>query len=277
MRNNEKRFGQPSRPEDTSSPAAQASQLSYVVPTEFVELPSKGRFYSEDHPLHNQETIEIKFMTAKEEDILSSETLIKKGLVLDRLFKNLIVDQNIDPTSLLVGDRNAIMIAARISGYGAGYTVKMSCPLCQAPVEHTFDLRSSKINEQCFDQKFLEESKASFNQETQNFKLELPVSGVEVELRLLTGKEEVNLEDSGDSIITSTLKAFIVSVNGEENQDVVGQFAENIPAADSRHIRKVYSRLIPNIDTTQEFVCKACSYSEDMEVPLSAEFFWPGQ
>ena len=270
MRNNEKRFGQPSRPEDTSSPATQASQLSYVVPTEFVELPSKGRFYPEDHPLHNQETIEIKFMTAKEEDILSSETLIKKGLVLDRLFKNLIIDQSIDPGSLLVGDRNAIMIAARVSGYGSGYTVNMSCPLCRSQVEHTFDLRESSINERCFDEKFLKESKASFNQETLNFKLVLPVSAVEVELRLLTGKEEVNLEDNGDNLITSTLKAFIVSVNGDANRDVVQQFAENIPAADSRHIRKVYSRLIPNIDTTQKFACKACGHSEDMEVPLSA-------
>ena len=124
MRNNQRRLGQKPSP-GPSSPAAQAN-LAFAVPTEFVELPSRGHFYPEDHLLHNQETVEIKFMTAKDEDILSSQALLEKGLAVERLLDSLLV-QDIDPSTLLVGDRSAILIAARISGYGEEYDVDQRC------------------------------------------------------------------------------------------------------------------------------------------------------
>ena len=98
----------------------EAAPFSFVVPTEFVELPSEGRYYPEGHPLHNQETIEIKHMTAREEDLLTSRALLKKGVALERLLDSVIINKNIRAADLLVGDRNAILIAARISGYGPG-------------------------------------------------------------------------------------------------------------------------------------------------------------
>ena len=109
MRNNQKRLQQ--------APPAPASPpgMVYTVPTDFVELPSRGMFYPAEHPLCGEKTIEIKYMTAKEEDILSSTVLMKNGLVIDRFLKSVIVDENIDPSTLLVGDRNAIMIASRIT------------------------------------------------------------------------------------------------------------------------------------------------------------------
>ena len=107
MRDNRDRFG-PAAIDNGTNPAAAVSGLGFVVPTEFVELPSKGKFYPDEHPLHKQETVEIKYMTAKEEDILASSTLIKKGLVIDRLLDNILVP-DIDPTTLLVGDRSAII------------------------------------------------------------------------------------------------------------------------------------------------------------------------
>ena len=123
MRNNQNRLAGPPGPSPASHhvPVAVHPSLSYSVPTEFVELPSKGMFYPEGHPLAGQETIEIKFMTAREEDILASEALIKNGLVLERLLESIMVDSNIDPKSLLIGDRNAIMVAARISAFGQEY------------------------------------------------------------------------------------------------------------------------------------------------------------
>ena len=108
-----------------------ANPFSFVVPTEFVELPSKGKYYPEHHPLHNQETIELKHMTAKEEDILTSRALLKKGVALDRLLDSIIIDKRIKGENLFVGDRNAILLAARISGYGSDYSTKITCPSCE--------------------------------------------------------------------------------------------------------------------------------------------------
>jgi hypothetical protein len=119
--------------------------FSFVVPTEFVELPSQGKFYPEGHPLRGARYIEIKQMTAKEEDILTSRTLLKKGVALDRVISNLIVDKRIDPDSLLVGDRNAIIIATRVSGYGNEYTTKVTCPNCATVQEYNFDLNDASI------------------------------------------------------------------------------------------------------------------------------------
>jgi len=119
MRNNQKRLRRAPRAEAVTSAQATPS-LGFVSPTEFVELPSRGEFYPEDHPLHKQETVEIKFMTAKDEDILSSQALLKKGLAIDRLLESLMV-LDVDARTLLLGDRNAMLIAARISGYGSEY------------------------------------------------------------------------------------------------------------------------------------------------------------
>jgi len=119
--------------------------LAFVVPTEFVDLPSGGRFYQEGHPLHGQDCIELKQMTAKEEDILSSRTLLKKGIALDRVIESIIVDKSIDPNSLLIGDKNAIIIATRVSGYGAEYATKVTCPSCNNTEKYSFDLRDANI------------------------------------------------------------------------------------------------------------------------------------
>jgi hypothetical protein len=135
MRNNEDRLGPPVM-EDTSAASVQqptvpqTAGLQFVSPTEFVDLPSGGKFYPEGHPLHGKDTLEIKFMTAKEEDILTSKSLLKKGVAIDRMLQNLIVDNNVKLDYLLSGDKNAILIVSRISGYGSEYAVRLSCPAC---------------------------------------------------------------------------------------------------------------------------------------------------
>ena len=116
---------------DTS--VSENSLLKFAtIPTEIVELPSKGALYPPDHPLHGEETIEIKYMTAKEEDILTSQSLLRKGLAVERLLKSVVVDKRIDPKSLLVGDRNAVLYATRITGYGAEYPARVTCGNCTA-------------------------------------------------------------------------------------------------------------------------------------------------
>ncbi len=132
-----------------SGPTQQAEAFSFVVPTDFVDLPSKGRYYPANHPLYNKDILEIKHMTAKEEDILTSKTLLKKGIAIDRVIANVIVDKSIDPNSLLVGDRNAIVIALRAASYGSRYETKVVCPSCQTKVEFAFSWPSCLILSCC--------------------------------------------------------------------------------------------------------------------------------
>ena len=128
-----------------TTPAAPAS-LSYVTPTEFVELPSRGQFYPTDHPLHGKDVIEMRFMTAKDEDILTSPALLKKGVAIDRLLQNLVVDSNVNPNNLLIGDKNAMLLAARISGYGEEYPVALQCNSCGETIEHQFNLSELELD-----------------------------------------------------------------------------------------------------------------------------------
>ena len=147
MSRNKNRVGG-TQPEDANPPPQQlmddgdspTSGFSFVVPTEFVELPSKGRFYDESHPLHGSETLEIRHMTAKEEDILTSRALLKQGVALDRVIQSLIVDQSVKADHLLVGDRNALIIATRIAGYGSEYSTQVACPACGTAQDYSFYL-----------------------------------------------------------------------------------------------------------------------------------------
>ena len=274
MRNNQRRLGATARPQAPSAPPAQ-SGLAFAVPTEFVELPSRGEYYSEDHPFYKQEAVEIRFMTAKDEDILSSQALLKKGLVIDRLLESLIV-ADVDASSLLIGDRSALLIAARISSYGDEYNVMYTCPKCLTKNEVNFDLKQGKISDLCFDEEHLKENEITYDPETLTFDLTLPVSGVTVGLALIDGETEKQFtEDDQDSLITTMLSIFLVKANGETDPDQVYSFIESMPARDSKYVRDIYPTLIPSFQLLHEFQCTACLYIEETEVPLSADFFWP--
>ncbi len=271
---------------DTSPPAANMNQeagggapFSFVVPTEFVDLPSGGRFYPEGHPLHNQDSLEIRQMTAKEEDMLTSRTLLKKGVALDRVIQSIIVDKRIDPDSLLVGDRNAVIIATRISGYGAEYETKVTCPACGTSQKYGFNLNDSTIHTGIDDE---------FSDITDNndgtFNVVLPRTGVDVTFKLLDGHDERRLlagvtndnkRKAEGKAITRQLANMIVAVNDDDTPQAIKYLVENIPSLDARHLRLSYRRVAPNIDLTQDFSCQECGHEQEMEVPLSAEFFWP--
>ncbi len=255
--------------------------FSFVVPTEFVELPSQGRFYPETHPLFNQETIEIKQMTAKEEDLLTSRALLKKGVALDRVIESLIIDKKIDHNSLLVGDRNAIMIAARISGYGNGYDTSMTCPSCNATQPYSFDLFDSTIN-------YGEIDDALGTQDLGGglFLTTLPRSKYEVTFRILSGTDEKALmsqiesarkKNRQENSVTRQLKLITVAVNGDESPQTIQHFVNNMPSLDAQHLRTVFAMATPNVDLTQHYSCDQCGFETELEVPLTADFFWPNR
>ncbi len=261
--------------------AAPPAGFSFVVPTEFVELPSEGRYYPEDHPLHGQKTIEVKQMTAKEEDILTSRALIQKGLALDRLISSLIVDKRISPETLLVGDRNAIIIAARISGYGPEYDTKVTCPSCDTEQRFVFDIREPHVHN---GGEIEREDITVVEVGDGVFETTLPATNLKVEFKLLTGKDEKEILESTESDrkkkkaeknVTRQLMAMIVSVNDSELLEHRTYVAQNLPSRDSRHLRMAYRVANPNVDLIQHFECSNCGHEADMEVPLSADFFWP--
>lgn len=289
-RNNQDRFGSGLEEQPLGSPtdagtetppqSAGNSGLSFVVPTEVVELPSKGIFYPEGHPLCGSETIEIKHMTAKEEDILTSKTLLKKGLALERMIQSIIVNKSINTDSLLSGDRNAIMMSARASAYGEDYVANVSCPACGAQQKHEFNL----LDINCRPLDSHEQLNSVVKLPNNNFELELPRSGVKTEIRMLTGKDERDLlkatekrkrEKLSENLLTEQMKMFIVAVNGNTSQRTINQFVQTMPAFDSRYLRTVYKTITPDIDSAQEFMCESCDHVAELEVPFTTEFFWP--
>jgi len=274
------------KPDNTGAPVQQmanaeaetAAAFSFVVPTEFVDLPSQGRYYPEDHPLHNQDTIEIKQMTAKEEDILTSRTLLKKGVALDRVIRNLICDKSIDPKSLLLGDKNAIIIATRAAAYGSEYSTEVACPGCSTSQKYSFNLGELET--------LAGGEFEGFNvveNDDSTFTTILPRSAAQVTFKLLTGYDEERISNlsEGDrkkrqeKNVTRQLEGMIVAVNGSSDLKLIRYLIENVPSADARHLRTVYRLAMPNVDMHQEFCCEECDYEQDMEVPLSADFFWP--
>lgn len=254
--------------------------LAFAAPTLFVELPSKGRFYKSGTPLCGKQTLEIKFMTAKEEDILTSKALIKKGVVLDRLLESVLVDKSINVNDLLVGDRNALLIDSRISGFGSKYITSVACPACNTVSKHTFMLdENKKLTDGNIPQHLADKVK---HIEDKLFAITLPQTGVTVNIRLMTGNDEkavmqiteANKNATVDSSNTQQLKLLIDSAEGEKDKKLISQFIDVMPVRDSRFLKEAYKAITPNVDLTQQFECKACEYSAEMEVPFNLEFFW---
>jgi|TARA_R110000824_G_scaffold9834_1_gene43536 hypothetical protein len=263
------------------APTGGSQPLSFSIPTDHIELPSRGVYYPENHPLHGQDTIEIKYMTAKEEDILTSPSLLKKGLTIERLLRSIILDKTIDPQHLLVGDRNAIIVGARVTGYGSEYKANITCPACTTINQLDVELSELKVHAGG------EEAKEGYvvkHLEGSEYIITLPKSGFSVTVRLLTGRDEKIISDYvqkrkkhklEESTLTTQLKTLIVAVNGDRRTNVIEEFVDFIPAFDSRYIRNAYAKVNPNLNMEYPFVCIECDHDTAVEVPLSAEFFWP--
>ena len=206
IRNNEDRTGE-RRIQAADPVPALASQeapsakktLDFTCPTEYVDLPSQGKFYAEDHPLHGSDSIEIRFMTAKDEDILTSKSLLKKGVAIDRFLQNIIVDSRVKVQDLLVGDKNALVVASRITGYGSDYQTKVTCPACGTSQDFEFDLEQSTTSAGGL-QALAEDLPAIAEKvtatEDNTWTVECPKSKVTVELQLMNGHHEKFLAKS---------------------------------------------------------------------------------
>ena len=239
-----------------------------------VELPSLGKVYPVGHPLANKKEIEMRHMTAREEDILTSPTLLRSGKAINKVLQNCLVSKcNID--NLLVGDRNALLLALRVSGYGPDYKVMLISEATGEQFEYTFDLREVEYDT-------LKVEPAELNQNA--FETTLPVTNATVLFRLLTVQDETSLSNEQEKLrktvhiekgITTRLISQIVNVNGETNKLKIKKFVENLPVRDSRHFRTVYTETMPDVDMTQWVTDPTSGEEGQVDIPVGVEFLWP--
>ena len=243
----------------------------HKFPTEVIDLPSQGKVYPKDSPLADGK-VELKYMTTREEDILMSDNLIKKGVVIDKLLDSLIVTKGVKQEDLILGDKNAVLVAARILAYGPEYTCEVTNPKNQQEtVSHTFDLSQCPFREL---PKGVDYTDNSFNYTTE-------IGKNKIKFRLLTGKEEAlidkDLKQSSkygyNTDITTRLRYTVTEVDGDSKPETITEYTQNLLARDSMALRNYIQDISPDIDLTSEIEIGGETVS--VSIPLSVTFFWP--
>ncbi len=251
------------------------TNTSIQFPSEEVTLPSKGLLYSEGSPLKNG-IIEMKYMTAREEDILTNQNLIKNGTVIDKLLQSLIITP-IDYNDLLIGDKNAILIASRILGYGQEYSFTYTNPNSGEEEEVTVDL--TEAEDIILDESLIMNNKNEFS-------FTLPTSKTEVTFKLLTHGDERQIDQElkglkkisklSSSELTTRMKNMILSVDGVYDKKTVREFVDGaFLARDARALREYAGSIMPDIDMTFDLEFKDGASAEGVTIPIATSFFWP--
>ena len=243
----------------------------HKFPTEVIDIPSGGKVYSKESPLAEGK-IELKYMTTREEDILMSENLIKKGVVIDKLLQSLIVTEGVKQEHLVLGDKNAVLVAARILAYGPEYTCEVTNPNNpEQKVEHTFDLT------QCPFKQTVDGVDYSGN----SFDYETPIGKTKIKFKLLTGIEEKQIEKDlqqtskfgYNAEVSTRLRYTITEVDGDNKPETITAFSQNMLARDSMALRNYIQEISPDIDLTSEIEIGGEPVS--VSIPLTVGFFWP--
>jgi hypothetical protein len=258
-----------------STASTTAAPTSY--PAETIELPSKGYFYDESSPL-SKGSVELKMMTAREEDILTNENFIKNGTVLDKLLESLIVTPGVRTQDLLMVDKNALFVAARRLAYGDKYgPVKIECKKCNTENKTYIDLSTLNEKEVDFNK---------FQKGSNEFEFEFPFCKRKITFKLVTsGDQEIidrdikamtKIKKQASTEVTTRLKKLIVSIDGKPDIAAINKFVDNeLLSKDSMALRAYIKTIAPELDMGFDFVCEHCGEVERMDVPMTVQFFWP--
>jgi hypothetical protein len=248
------------------------TEQKYDFPTEVLDLPSKGLVYPKEHPLASGR-VTIKYMTAKEEDILSNQNLIKKGIVLDKLFESIIVDK-IDPKDIVIGDKNAIILATRLLGYGADYPMKFYSGLTGDTIQTVVDL--SKVQTKDID--------FSLFKNKNEFEFITPLGKNKLTFKLLTHGDELAVEKDIEALqklnkdgsfeITTRLRYMITSVDGSTDISSINKYITGMLARDSKALRDYVKIISPDMDMTFEYT-HSTGEKEALPITMGVNFFWP--
>lgn len=244
------------------------------VPTQPLDLPSRGLLYPESSPLSSGQ-VELYLPTAMHEDILTNKNFIQQGIVIDK-FLQAIIASKIDYNDLLIGDKNAIMIGARILAYGSNYTFKYTPQGSSISEDVTVDL--SKLKEKEIDWASV---KKGFNE----FDVELSISKKLVTYKILSHKDEMAIEaeikglqkinKNLSSDTTVRLAHSIVAVDGDRDKKVIRDFVKLMPIRDSQELKKEVSKNTPDIVMKFDFTLSNGEVVEGLNIPLTVDFFWP--
>jgi hypothetical protein len=250
---------------------------NFEFPTEIIDLPSKGLVYPEGHPLRKG-SVEIKYMTAREEDILASQTLIRKGIVLDKLFESVVVESGVNVNDIFIGDKNAILLATRVLGYGAQYDVEVTDPFTLEKQEVNIDLSKVKVKE--IDESLL-------NGEN-SYEFTLPSTGKKIIFKLLNHGDEklinadiqamdrINKGNAGTNDVTTRFRYMIKEVDGNQDPAYITKWINNgFLARDAREFRKYVKNISPDLDLTFDFVSNITGETEALDIPFGISFFYP--
>jgi hypothetical protein len=258
-----------------------SGQSGYSTPTHFVELPSKGRFYPEGHPLRNVAKVELFMMTTRHEDILTNPSYMEEGVVVERLIDNLIVDPSLRTKDILEGDQTAILFGARQNAYGNDYDIFLVCDACTHEFNHIIDL--SKV----FEEKKDEGTENKFEITPDGtIVVTLPKTNSVVEYRILSLKDEEGITNSIESKkkhklpvneIKERFMRAIVSIDGDSGLEKRSHFIDNMPLYDSRYFQARYIECYPRINNQFEILCpnSKCDHVLKGGLPVQASFFWP--
>ena len=246
-------------------------------PTEFIELPSKGHFYADDNPLSSGK-VEMKYMTAKEEDILTSVNLIQQGVVLEKLLESLVIDKTINLNDCLTGDKNAVLIAARVLAYGKNYEFDYIDPITNEKGRGNLDLTKLKDKKVKFDKD---------DKGKNEFDFQLPASKRVVTFKLLTSADEkaidkelksmkkMNKLTGIDPAVTTRMKRAIVAVDGDREITNIRKFVDTeFLSIDALKFRSYLADMTPDVDMVYSQTISDGS-EEEMTVPMTVQFFWP--
>jgi hypothetical protein len=239
-----------------------------------VTLPTGGKFYPSNSPLCGISSVEIKNMTAREEDLLSSLSEGNNENIFNTLVDGLLINKEIKAETLHEEDKLAILLSARCTGYGEDYETTAYCENCQKSTKFTFDLRKSSVDQPAVI--------ADYDPDLDCFGLELPISGIKASIRTLTDKDAISIEKEREkkkslniefNTTVSKLQRVIVSANGIKDRNAISQLAEILPAADAKTALEFQSSIFPRLNTRQHVCCSVCDTETEKEVPLTWAFF----
>ena len=282
MRNNENRINSvPQAPKDSEvSPVLAAtkgnSDFSFIAANDIVELPSRGEFYPNGHPLKENPVVEVKQMTAKEEDILLNQSYLKQGVTIDKLLDSLVATKSFKLDDLLIGDKNAILTQIRRSAYGDEYPVETVCRSCMSKSETVFNL------EECVYDKPSELLEGVEKTEKNTFVFTAPKTKAKIEIKLLTSSDEKAIAEKQAkykkhnvefSAMLELYKTLIISVN--DDPTLVSSYVENMPLKDLKYLKEVFKAAQPGVDLRGVFTCNSCDTEVEMDLPINFRFLWP--
>lgn len=246
-------------------------------PKETIILPSRGKYYQSGHPLReNGGKLDIKYMTAKEEDILTNTNLIQNQTVVDKLLESLIIHEGVKHTDLTLGDLEATLVASRVLAYGKDYLVEIQCNKCNEPVKQNIDLTQLDVPEE----------KDLIDVDEKGYHTFITETGKKISIKVMTRGDELEIEKNKKSIekqfgkassseVTSRLKKIIVSIDGVTDKNELFKMIDNLLTKDTKDIRKEFEKINPSIDMKMKVTCPSCGFVTEGDIPIGINFLWP--